>query len=551
MRIKRHFEADISSIGSLTEFVEENLKKHGIKEKECARVMLVVEEAAGSLLHHALSKPGAGKIRVTINKLLGNVEIELSAKGEEYSIAQSMSQGLVDDEITDDIQESLRNIILNSMTDNLKYRNRNGINYIKMTVIRSKRAFLYQTLGAMAMAVILGTILSKVFPGNINDTLNNMIFSPIKTLFLNALKMVVAPVVFFSIISCIVQFSDLSSLGRIGGKIIGMYFFTTCIAIAIGIGVFYLIQPGDASLASSLAADSGAITSQTMNVSIIDTIVGIIPSDIVNPFLKANMLQLIFMAVIFGIATSLLGKYSDMLVGLFSACNDLFLKVTSIIIKAMPLAVFCSIMSMMLTMGIKTIISVLGMFCTFVLGLFAVMIMYCILMTVMGRINPVNFARKYAPSMLQVFSLSSSNAAIPLNMEACEKKLGIDKMIYSLSIPLGATINMHGTCIYLSVFTLALGKIYGVDVTGGAMLSLIVSIFVLSVGAPGIPGAGLICLSVLLAQTNIPVEAVGLVMGIDSVCAMFRAMSNCLGDVAVSTIVAKSENCMDMEIYNS
>ena len=202
-------------------------------------------------------------------------------------------------------------------------------------------------------------------------------------------------------------------------------------------------------------------------------------------------------------------------------------------------------------MGIKTIISVLGMFCTFVLGLFAVMIMYCILMTVMGRINPVNFVRKYAPSMLQVFSLSSSNAAIPLNMEACEKKLGIDKMIYSLSIPLGATINMHGTCIYLSVFTLALGKIYGVDVTGGAMLSLIVSIFVLSVGAPGIPGAGLICLSVLLAQTNIPVEAVGLVMGIDSVCAMFRAMSNCLGDVAVSTIVAKSENCMDMEIYNS
>ena len=474
MRIKRHFDADISSIGSLTEFVEENLKKHGIKEKECARVMLVVEEAAGSLLHHASSKPGAGKIRVTINKLLGNVEIELSAKGEEYSIAQSMSQGLVDDEITDDIQESLRNIILNSMTANLKYRNRNGINYIKMTVIRSKRAFLYQTLGAMALAVILGTIFSKVLPGNINDTLNNMIFSPIKTMFLNALKMVVAPVVFFSIISCIVQFSDLSSLGRIGGKIIGMYFFTTCIAIAIGIGVFYLIQPGDASLASSLAADSGAITSQTMNVSIIDTIVGIIPSDIVNPFLKANMLQLIFMAVIFGIATSLLGKYSDMLVGLFSACNDLFLKVTSIIIKAMPLAVFCSIMSMMLTMGIKTIISVLGMFCTFVLGLFAVMIMYCILMTVMGRINPVNFVRKYAPSMLQVFSLSSSNAAIPLNMEACEKKLGIDKMIYSLSIPLGATINMHGTCIYLSVFTLALGKIYGVDVTGGAMLSLIV-----------------------------------------------------------------------------
>ena len=420
-----------------------------------------------------------------------------------------------------------------------------------MTIVRSKRAFLYQTLGAMAAAVIVGLILSSALPADVNKTLNSMIFAPVKTMYMNALKMIVAPVVFFSIISCIVQFSDLSALGRIGGKIIGMYLLTTVIAVGVGIGIYYLIGPGDASLASALTADASAITSQTINVSIKDTIVGIVPSDIVNPFLKADMLQLIFMAILCGVATGLLGKYSDTLTELFGACNDLFLKVTSLIIKVMPVAVFCSIMSMMLTMGVGTIISVLGMLGTFILGLFTMMVVYCLLIMIIGRMNPICFVRKYAPYMLQVFSLASSNASIPVNMEACEKKLGVSKRIFSLSIPLGATLNMDGTCIHLAVFALALAKTFGVEVTGGAMLSMIISIIVLSMGAPGIPGSGLICLSVLITQMNVPVESIGLVMGIDSLCGMFRCMSNCLGDVAVSTIVARSEKELDMKKYKS
>ena len=555
MRVKRKFEADSKNISELTEFVRENLEKYGIKKKDRIKVMLAVEEAAGSLLKHNIVPEGSssGDIYVTVKAKLGNVNIELSAKGEEYSLADNMSSAALDSDgdQVDDIQESIRNIILGSMTDNIKYRNKNGINYIRMTVIRSKQAFLYQTLGAMGAAVILGLIFSSAFPAELNSTLNSMIFAPVKTVYMNALKMIVAPVVFFSIISCIVQFSDLSALGRIGGKIIGMYLFTTGLAICVGISVFNLIKPGDASLAASLVADASKITSETINVSIKDTLVGIVPSDIINPFLKSDMLQLIFMAVLCGVATGLIGKYSSMLIELFSACNDLFLKVTTMIIKVMPIAVFCSIMSMMLTMGIKTIFSVLGMFGTFLLGLFIMMVVYCLLMVTIGRLNPLPFIRKYAPFMLQVFSLASSNASIPVNMEACEKKIGISKRIYSLSIPLGATLNMDGTCVHLAVFALALAKTYGVEINGAAMLSMVISIVVLSMGAPGIPGSGLICLSVLLTQMNVPVEGIGLVMGIDSLCGMFRTMSNCLGDVAVSTIVAKSENELDMEVYNS
>ncbi len=553
MREKRQFGADIQSLDEITRFVGGKLDECKTERRNRVKAVLAVEEAAGSLISHGDNSDGTGKITVIFKAEFGNVSIELKADGKEYSLADNMaSTSLLNDENNgDDIQESLRNIILKSLTADIRYTHKNGVNYIRMTVIRSPRTFLYRTLGAMVLAIVCGILFTAFVPAEINENLNNMLLIPIKTMYMNALKMIVAPVVFFSIISCIVQFSDLSALGRIGGKIIGMYLFTTFIAVAMGVGAFYLLKPGDAALAESLVQDASAITSKTMEVSLKDTIVGIVPSDIINPFLKANMLQLIFMAVICGVATGLLGKYSDMLTDLFSACNDLFLKVTTMIIKVMPIAIFCSIMSMIMTPGIETIVLALEMVGTFILGLFMMMAFYCILIVVMGRINPVPFVRKYAPYMLQVFSMASSNASIPINMEACEKKIGISKRIFSLALPLGATLNMDGTCVYLGVFALALAKTYGVHITEGAMLSMLISIVVLSMGAPGIPGSGLICLSVLLTQIGVPVEAIGLVMGIDSLCGMFRTMSNCLGDVAVSTIVAKSEGELDMEIYNS
>lgn len=344
------------------------------------------------------------------------------------------------------------------------------------------------------------------------------------------------------------QFSDLSALGRIGGKTLALYLCTTLIAVGVGIGAFYLFQPGGTNLAG-LEADASSITSKTVNVSIRDTIVGIVPTNFLSPFQESNMLQLIFLAVVCGVATDLIGKYSTMLTDFFQACNDLFLKITTLFIRVMPVAVFCSISSMILTMGTPSVLTLLGMFATFLFGLACMIAVYCLMMLALARLNPFPFLRKYAPVMAQVFSMASSNASIPINMEACEKKLGISGRVFSLSIPLGATLNMDGTCVHLAVFALALAKVYGVPIGGGMLLSMIVSIIVLSIGAPGIPGSGLICLSVLLTQMNVPVEAIGLVMGIDSLIGMFRCMSNCLGDVAVTSIVAKSEGQMDMKVY--
>lgn len=545
MYVKNKFRADNSGIEEIVGFVNSNLREYGVKEKDIERTCLIVEEASAGIIKNATEDA----ISVSIKSFLGTVNVELSSKGERFNLAESATmQQLMDEEDSAIAQNVISTIIIKALAESVKCRHILGANVVNILVVRSKQSFLYQTLGSMLLAIIVGFILSRLRYSELNSFLNDDIFVPIKTMYMNGLKMVVAPVVFFSIISCIVQFTDIKELGHVGGRVMLMYMITTVIAVFIGIGSFYLFRPGGA-IPSDIASDAvSSITSQTMDVSIKDMIVNIVPSDFAEPFVESNMLQLIFLAIICGIAAGGIGRYSEMVKNLFEAFNDLFLKITRIIIRFMPIAIFSSVCSMMLKMGIGTIASVFGMFATFIFGLVCQMAAYCIIMILVGRISPVPFIKKYSPTMLQVFSMASSNASIPLNMEAC-KKLGIAQKIYSLSIPLGATVNMDGSCVYMAVFALSLAKIYGVQITGASLMAMIFSIIVLSVGAPGIPGSGLICLSVLLTQIGVPTEAIGLVMGIDSFVGMFRCMSNCTGDVAMSLTVAKLEKMLDKSQY--
>ncbi len=545
MYIRKTVHADNEGVSVITQFVTEQLMQKGIKPADVDKACLAAEEAAGSIVEHSKD----AEVTVCVRGLLGNLTVEISSKGDRYNPAESIERDrLLNEEVGEGAQVIIRSILLKSMAEQVRYRHILGTNRISFLVRKSKRAFLYQTLGAMALAILAGFLLSELGLTEFNKDLDTYVLTPVRTMYMNALKMVVAPVVFFSIVSCIVRFSDISELGRVGGRIVSMYMLTTLIATGVGIGVFYLFQPGGVISAGAASSAVSQITSQKMDVSIKDMIVNIVPSDFVQPFVESNMLQLIFLAVVCGIGAGLIGRYSERVKDMFEALNDLFLKITTLVIRFMPVAVFCSICSMMLDMGIGTIASVFGIFATFVFGLICMMIIYCIIMVIVARLNPIPFLKKYPQTMLQVFSMASSNASIPLNLDAC-RNLGIAQKIYTLSVPLGATINMDGACVYMAVFSLALAKIYGVNVSGASILAMVISIIVLSVGAPGIPGSGLICLSVLLAQIGVPTEAIGLIMGIDSLVGMFRCMSNCTGDVAVSVAVAKREKMLDMEQY--
>jgi Na+/H+-dicarboxylate symporter len=219
------------------------------------------------------------------------------------------------------------------------------------------------------------------------------------------------------------------------------------------------------------------------------------------------------------------------------------------ITRFIPAAVFCSVALMMRRMDAGSLLSLLGMTGTHVLCIFFMLIVYGLLILVLGKLNQLTFYKKNKEGMITSFTLASSSAAMPVNMKTCTDKLGISSKVCSFSIPLGATVNMDGTCIHLAVFSLALAHAYGVQVTDASLVGVVVAIVVLSIGA-GIPGSGLICLSVLLSQMNVPVEAIGLVMGIDSLAGMLRTVGNCLGDVVVTLLVAKREGALDSEIYH-
>ncbi len=547
MNIKKSFKADNASIEEIVGFVKESLEECGLNGKDVTHGCLVAEEVSRLIIINSEED----MIHVHIKKRFENTYMEISSKGEQFDLVDHVeAEQLLGKESSAAAQNIIGSILIRSMAESLKYRRVHGVNIISFTTSKVKQSFLIQTLGAMFLAMIVGYILSKAGFTEFNSILTGYVLEPVKTMYMNGLKMVVAPVVFFSIVSCIVRFTDVRELGKVGGRILSLYLVTTVIAALVGIGVFDLIRPGGV-LPTEVVSDAVKnITSQKVDVSIKDMIVNIVPADFVQPFVESNMLQLIFLAIVCGISAGAIGRYSDMVKTFFEAVNDLFLKLTSMFIRFLPVAIFCSICSMMMKMGIDTIKSILGMFATFVVGLLCQMVIYCIIMLVIARISPIPFLKKYSQTMLQVFSMASSNASIPINMDAC-RNLGIAQKVYSLSIPLGATLNMDGTCVYMAVFALSLAKIYGVQLSEASLAGMVFTIIVLSIGAPGIPGSGLICLSVLLTQLGVPAEAIGLVMGIDSLVGMFRCMSNCTGDVAVSLAVARSEKMLDMDVYRS
>lgn len=539
--------AKYNAVDGVLNSVNGILKKHNVSTKEIGRAILTVEEALGSLIDHAESD---SEIDIAINSIFGKTTIEFHSTGEEFSISDGIKgvKESIDCVDGDEAQNIIRGALFKAYVDDLQYNHKLGKNNVKMTIHKSKHILLYRTLGALSLALLSGLLLTGIGADSFNENLCHYLLVPVKTMFLNALKAIVAPVVFFSIISCVSGFSNYKELGRVGIKTLISYFCTTLIATFVGIMTFLLLKPGREIVNHPDFVEEQAEKTSLSDM-LLDSIVGVVPDNFVKPFLESNMLQLIFLAILCGIAVGMIGEYSTSLRNLLQAFNELFLKIISIIMLFMSIAVYCSITSLILTLGVDTLLSLIGIVASLLFGIICMMIIYCLLLLIFGRLNPIVFLKKYFPTMLNVFSIAASNPAIPINMEACEKKLGIDKKVYSFSIPLGATINMDGTCIFLAVQALALAKMYGVNVSVAEMLSFALSIIIFSIGAPGVPGGLIICLSALLTQLSVPTSALELVIGISPIVGMFLAVSNCLGDVVVTTIVANSEGLLDKQKF--
>ena len=539
-------------VSQAMEQAEKILTEQKTDRKVMLRTLLAFEESMTGLLPHTAENE---QIRLVIRRSFGRLRIDLIAPGECYDFSDSAPYA--GEELSAEgveTEELIRSLILKGFGSELHYSHKKGRNRISIRLPGKPMGTVLWTIGAILLAILIGLLCKALgIPSGTKTWIRENILSSVQTMFVAALKMVIAPMVFCSITSCIARYSDLSELGHIGGRVLGTYLLTTVLAICTGLGAFYVAKPGDPALRKEISA--GAETSETMEeLNLKDTFVGIVPENFVKAFLDMNMMQIIFLAALCGIALGRAGEVGEPLKRVIEGASDMFIRISGYIVRCFPILLFSIVLTGFLSEGSsgkKAIAGAVSLCSVVLMAYLAMLILYGILFLILAKLNPITLFRKYLPTMLKVLVTGTSSAAIPLNMDCCENKLGISKKVYSLSIPLGATINMDGTCIALVVYALGIAKICGVSITGPAVLGMAFSIIMLSIGAPSMPGSTIICLSVLLAQLKLPVEAISLIIAVDPIVSMFRTVLNCTGDVVASTIAAKAEGLMDIDRFNS
>ncbi len=549
--MNRTFPGTFDSIEEIIGYSREFFEKERIKSEVEEECLLLLRDSISLLIVHSNEDDPAPLI-VSIKKRFGSVNIRLTEVGDAFDVRETdilEARRLKSMGSSEEGSDVIASLLSGRLEKRYSYKRVGVKNRITIGVpVSGRHSQLIYTITALIMAIVLGVAVRNYCPQGFIDALSTILLVPIKTMFLNSLKIIIAPVVFFSLVTCVSQFTDFGELGKIGGKIILLFVITTMLAIAIAFAVFALLQPGEFG---SVVAEDLELGDAKSDISIIKLIVGIVPSNYIRPFVESNMLQLIFLAVISGIASGMIGKYSIPVQSAFAALNELFLKITTMIINLIPVAVFASIMNLVLHTGQDALLELLSFTLCYLATLFGLLCMYMLVLLLIGRVNPFRFVAKYFPVMLTAFSISSSNALMPHNMKACRESFGVSEKVYSLSIPLGATINMAGSATYLVLSALFLSRIYGIVIPSSMYVALCFSAFVLAVGSPGVTGAAFICLAVLLNQLGVPAEALGLLMGVDPIFSMLRTAFNTFGDVAVSVTVARMEDKIDMAVYNS
>ena len=540
--------SDEACIAKSLAFIDARLEEASVTPKLTFKARLLAEEMLLTLLAHA--DPGAS-VSIQVKKLLGDTEIHLRVRGQAFDLSETATNGYGDDLGDEETQAAIRTIILKSQGEKLKLSHRNGVNRVRILTGQTESSILRYTIIAMILGLVFGLFLSMTGSSTLRSVICDYLLNPFQTMFMNALKIVIAPVVFFSIVSCISQFQSMSELGRIGAKVLGMFLLTTIIAVFIAIGISLLLSPGEfgAALSGNLAMQSIAIIDTNVDTSLLTMLINIVPSNFLRPFLESDTLQLIFLAILCGMAVGMIGEYATLVKDFFEALHSLFLTITALITRLIPAVVFCSTALMLANLGGSSFVAILGMVGTVLVALAVMMFVYGVLVLVMGKLNPIVFYRKIREGMLTSFTLSSSSAAMPTNLRMCTDKLGISPKICNFSIPLGATINMDGLCITLVIIGCFLAKMYGVRMNGSAMLSLALTSILLSIGCPGVSGAGIICVGLILVKLGVPVEGIGFIISIFPVLDMFICMCNITGHICASAITANKEGLLNKELF--
>ncbi len=408
---------------------------------------------------------------------------------------------------------------------------------------------------SLILGAVVGAIINTWFM-DINVVKNVIVegvFYVIGQGFISLMKMLVVPLVFFSIICGAAAIGDTKTLGSVGVRTIIFYLFTTMMAVAIALCMARLINPGiglDMSAVENVSTTVSSSSTKT-DMSIVDTILNIIPTNPVAALANGEMLQIIVFALLVGVILAKLKEKAQLVMNFCTQCNDIMMEMTMMIMKVAPIGVFCLIGRTFSELGFSAMVPMFKYMITVVAGLgVQCFVVYMILLKVFTGLNPFKFAKKFFPVQAFAFSTATSNATIPLNIDTLADKIGVSRKISSFTIPLGATINMDGTSIMQGVAVVFVAQAFGIHLSPADYMTVIVTATLASIGTAGVPSVGLITLAMVFDSVGLPVSGIGLIMGIDRILDMLRTAVNITGDAVCTTIVAKQNNALDVEVFN-
>jgi Na+/H+-dicarboxylate symporter len=407
---------------------------------------------------------------------------------------------------------------------------------------------------AMGLGLVLGTLLQWIaLPQEhvINAFVLNGVIDAGGKIFITLLKMLVVPLVFVSLVCGAASLGDTGSVGRLGGKTIGLYLLTTAIAVSMAMLIALTTDPGLGGESANKAQAATVFEPKTAP-SVKDTFINVVPGNPIAAMADGKMLQVILFALLFGLALSKAGTSGQKLRAFFMDLNDVMMRLITMIIALTPIGVFCLMTQLGATLGLAEIAKVAMYFATIVMALLAhAALVYPLLLKSLTGLSPLAFLAKMREPLLVAFSTSSSGATLPVTLRTVEHKLGVPNNVASFAVPLGATINMDGTAIMQGVATIFIAQFYGIDLGLTALLTVVLTATLASIGTAAVPGVGLITLTLVLDQVGLPVEGIALIIGVDRLLDMLRTAVNVTGDATVATIVASSEDELDREVFNT
>ena len=400
--------------------------------------------------------------------------------------------------------------------------------------------------GALLNFISTGEILSVAMQSGLDMYLVDGLFDTIGQIFVRSLKLLVVPLVFVSLICGVSSLGNNSRMGAVASKTIALYMTTTAVAITLAILVAVIVQPGvgiDLAMATEFVAKEAPPLKTT--------IINIFPSNPVQSMANGSILQVIVFSLLMGLGISKSGEKGERISVFFNDLNEVIMKIVMMLMKLAPYGIFCLLAKLFSDVGIGMILNLAKYFFTvlFVLLLHSLGV-YSVIFKFFTGLSVRKFLSKMRPALALGFSTASSGATMPVTLRTVERRLGVDNSVASFTVPLGATINMDGTAIMQGVATVFIAQAYNIGLGLDGYLTVVLTATLASIGTAAVPGVGLVMLVMVLNQVGLPVEGIGLIIGVDRLLDMTRTATNITGDAMVTTVVADSENFLDRDIFN-